>query len=87
MIPKKKIPSFCFESPHLKPFNLNLNTLGVTVGMRTLRALWTPELAQDLEAFHNIDVESELTRMLTQEMVRQIDGGINTLIPVLPFYH
>ena len=76
MTPKKRIPSFCFESPHLKPFNLDLDSVAVRVHPRTLRASWTPELAQDVSAFHNIDVEAELTRMLSEELSREINREI-----------
>jgi hypothetical protein len=48
---------------------------------RRLRAGWTPELAQDIQAFHNIDAESELVRLLTEEITRQVDREIiNELI-------
>jgi hypothetical protein len=44
----------------------------ITSGTRTLTAAWTPELAQDLEFFHNIDAEAELTAMIQQEIDRYI---------------
>ena len=72
MEPNKSIPSFCFESPCLKPFDLNIESVEVTAGERRIRATWNPELAQDLEFYHNIDVEAELTRLLTEEMNRGI---------------
>lgn len=86
MNPKKKIPNFCFESPHLKPFNLDLDSVEVTVRPRTLRASWTPELAQDLETQ---DIEEELTRLLSEEINRELNRGIvdymtRDLVPVLP---
>lgn len=86
MNPKKKIPNFCFESPHLKPFNLDLDSVEVTVRPRTLRASWTPQLAQDLETQ---DIEEELTRLLSEEINRELNRGIvdymtRDLVPVLP---
>jgi hypothetical protein len=85
MEPNKKIPSFCFESPWLKPFNLDLNSVEVTAGERRIRATWTPELAQDLGAYHNIDVEDELTRILTEEMNREIANTIaQDLVAIQP---
>lgn len=68
MTPNKSIPSFCFESPCLKPFDLNIESVEVTAGTRRIRATWNPELAQDLEFYHNIDAEAELTRLLTEEI-------------------
>jgi hypothetical protein len=86
MNPKKKIPNFCFESPHLKPFNLDLDSVEVTVRPRTLRASWTPQLTQDLETQ---DIEEELTRLLSEEINRELNRSIvdymtRDLVPVLP---
>lgn len=92
MKPNKKIPSFCFESPWLKPFNLNLESVEVTNGTRRLRATWTPELAQDVSTFNNID--AELTTLLSQQITEEINRELlenirdNTiaqdLVPVQP---
>jgi hypothetical protein len=38
-----------------------------------LRARWTYEAQQDLRAFHNLNVEAELTDILASEMQREID--------------
>jgi len=85
MNPKKKIPNFCFESPHLKPFNLDLDSVEVTVRPRTLRASWTPQLAQDLQTYHGLDIEEELTRLLSEEINRGITNTIaQELVTVQP---
>mgnify|MGYP000547625781 CR=1 FL=1 len=85
MKPNKNIPSFCFETPWLKPFNLDLNSVEVTAGERRIRATWTPELTQDLGTYHNIDVEDELTRLLTEEMNRRIvNTTLQDLVAVQP---
>jgi len=41
-------------------------------GTRKLRAQWTPELAQDLEMYHNINAEAELTRILNDEIMNAL---------------
>lgn len=90
MEPNKNIPSFCFESPWLKPFNLDLNSVEVTAGERRIHATWTPEMAQDLQTYHNIDAEAELTRLLTEEINREIIQNIranNTLAQDLVAVH
>lgn len=85
MEPNKSIPSFCFESPCLKPFDLNIESVEVTAGERRIRATWNPELAQDLEFYHNIDVEAELTRLLTEEINRGIaNATLQDLMTVQP---
>jgi len=49
---------------------------------RTLRATWTPEAADELNAYHAIDVEAELTRLLTgeidNEIIRRLTNILNT---------
>jgi hypothetical protein len=43
---------------------------------KKLRATWSPELAQDVSAFHNIDAEAELTAMLSEQVAAEIDREI-----------
>jgi len=77
MNPIHKIPTFCFEHPWVKSLELNLNSITVGVTTRTLRATWDPVLAQDISAFHNIDVEAELTALLSQQIANEINHTIN----------
>ena len=85
MTPNKKIPSFCFESPWLKPFNLNMESVEVQGATRRMRVTWTPELAQDVSAFNNIDAEAELTALLSQQITEEIGRNIlNDLVTVQP---
>jgi hypothetical protein len=56
--------------------NFNLTSRTVETQQRRLRTTWTPEMAQDLEAFNNINVETELTALLSQELSSQIDAEI-----------
>ncbi len=48
----------------------------VSVTERKLRASWSPELAQDVSAFHNIDAEAELTALLSEQVAAEIDREI-----------
>jgi hypothetical protein len=43
---------------------------------RKLRAQWSPEMAQDVAAFHNIDAEAELTALLSEQVAAEIDREI-----------
>ncbi len=45
--------------------SFDLQAVTVSVTERKLRASWSPELAQDVSAFHNIDAEAELTALLS----------------------
>ena len=38
-----------------------------------MKAVWTPELAQDLNAYHSVDAEAELTAMLSEYIAMEID--------------
>lgn len=61
----------------------NLYSYEVRAEARTIRANWTPEMAQDLQAFHNIDAEAELTALLSQEIANEIDRNIiNDLLAI-----
>jgi hypothetical protein len=48
----------------------------VSVEERKLRATWSPELAQDVAAFHNIDAEAELTALLSEQIAAEVDREI-----------
>ena len=57
---------------------LRITTTGEIVRGRTrrLRAAWTREAIEDLEAYHGIDAEEELTRMLSQQWAEEIDRTV-----------
>ena len=44
--------------------NLELRSLPIVAKTRKLKAVWSPELAQDLNAYHSVDAEAELTLSL-----------------------
>jgi len=56
--------------------SFDLQAVTVSVTERKLRASWSPELAQDVSAFHNIDAEAELTALLSEEVAAEIDREI-----------
>ena len=56
--------------------HFQLDQVTVSVETRKMRAQWTPELAQDVSAFHNIDAEAELTALLSEQMAAEIDREI-----------
>lgn len=70
----KSLPIFSFINPS---FKWSCVQSRIVVGeTRAIRAIWTPELAQDLQAFHNIDAEAELTAMLAENLRQEIDTQI-----------
>lgn len=56
--------------------SFELENVVVSVEERKLRATWSPELAQDVSAFHNIDAEAELTAMLSEQVAAELDREI-----------
>ena len=56
--------------------SFKLDSVTVSVEERKLRATWSPELAQDVSALHNIDAEAELTSILSEQIAAEIDRGI-----------
>ncbi len=53
--------------------NFHIEQQPVTARTRKFRALWTLEAAQDLRAYHNLDLERELTDLLGKEVALEID--------------
>jgi len=53
--------------------NVQLRSDTVAAKTRKLKAQWTPEFAQDLNAYHSIDAEAELTSILSEYISMEID--------------
>ncbi|MFW5847428.1 MAG: hypothetical protein ACOCVF_00720 [bacterium] len=64
------------EDSRMAEVSFVLDNVAVSVETRKMRAQWTPELAQDVSAFHNIDAEAELTALLSEQMAAEIDREI-----------
>lgn len=60
--------------------DLELKSEAIVAKTKKLKAVWTPELAQDLNAYHSIDAEAELTSMLSDYISLEIDLEILDLI-------
>ena len=53
--------------------DIQLRSVSIVAKTRKLKAIWTPELAQDLNAYHSVDAEAELTSMLSEYISMEID--------------
>ncbi len=53
--------------------NIQLKSEAIVAKTRKLKAQWTPEFAQDLNAYHSVDAEAELTGILSQYISMEID--------------
>tara|TARA_Y100001973_G_scaffold105344_1_gene178174 strand:- start:30 stop:1829 length:1800 start_codon:yes stop_codon:yes gene_type:complete len=56
--------------------DIKVDSTPVTAVTKKLKAKWTPELGQDLNAYHNLDAEVELTSILSEQIALEIDREI-----------
>ena len=56
--------------------DIKVDSVAVTAVTKKLKAKWTPELGQDLNAYHNLDAEVELTSILSEQIALEIDQEI-----------
>ena len=56
--------------------DIKVDSVSVTAVTKKLKAKWTPELGQDLNAYHNLDAEVELTSILSEQIALEIDREI-----------
>jgi hypothetical protein len=53
--------------------DIAMRSIPIVAKTRKLKAVWTPELAQDLNAYHSVDAEAELTSLLSEYVTMEID--------------
>jgi len=75
------VPSFesdfgATPSPVIPEIDIKIEAISITAETRKLRAKWSPELAQDLNAYHSMDAEVELTSILSEQIALEIDREI-----------
>lgn len=63
-------------TPVIPEIDIKVESISVTAKGRKLRARWSPELAQDLNAYHSLDAEVELTQILSEQIALEIDREI-----------
>ena len=56
--------------------DIKVDSIAVTAQTKKLKAKWTPALGQDLNAYHNLDAEVELTSLLSEQIALEIDREI-----------
>ena len=61
------------DSLAIPEVDLQLKSQAIVAKTRKLKAVWSPELAQDLNAYHSVDAEAELTSMLSEYISMEID--------------
>ena len=63
-------------SESIPEIDIKVDSTAVTAQTKKLKAKWTPELGQDLNAYHNLDAETELTSILSEQIALEIDREI-----------
>jgi hypothetical protein len=58
---------------NIPQIDISLRSVPIVAKTRKLKAVWTPELSQDLNAYHSIDAEAELTALLSEHVALEID--------------
>jgi len=64
------------NNPNIPEIDIKVDSVAVTANTKKLKAKWTPELGQDLNAYHNLDAEVELTSILSEQIALEIDQEI-----------
>jgi hypothetical protein len=60
--------------------NVQMRSEAIVAKTRKLKAVWTPEFAQDLNAYHSLDAEAELTSIMSEYISLEIDLEIMDML-------
>jgi len=64
------------DNDQIPEIDIKVDSIAITAQTKKLKARWTPELGQDLNAYHNLDAEVELTSILSEQIALEIDREI-----------
>tara|TARA_R110000824_G_scaffold247867_1_gene436921 strand:- start:9874 stop:11538 length:1665 start_codon:yes stop_codon:yes gene_type:complete len=64
------------DTSKIPEIDIKVDSVAVTAVTKKLKAKWSPELGQDLNAYHNLDAEVELTSILSEQIALEIDQEI-----------
>ena len=76
---KKKFPYLLEEDWNIREYlkmrlkHTEVDSISIDVETKKLKAKWTPELQQDIQAYQNLDAEVELTSILSEHISLEID--------------
>lgn len=63
-------------SDNIPEIDIAIRSMSVNANSRKLKVKWTPELAQDLNAYHTLDAESELTQIMADQVALDVDSEV-----------
>jgi len=66
------------NNERIPEIDIKVDSVAITAETKKLKAKWTPELGQDLNAYHNLDAEVELTSILSEQIALELDREIMT---------
>ena len=72
--------SECCPEQVIPEINIQMQSSAIVAKTRKLKAVWTPEFAQDLNAYHALDAEAELTSILSEYISLEIDLEILSML-------
>lgn len=64
------------DTDSIPQLDINIKSFPIVAGDRKLKVNWTPEVAQDVNAYHSLDIESELTQIMADQVAMDIDSEI-----------
>ena len=73
-------PENCCPDQVIPEINIQMQSMAIVAKTRKLKAVWTPEFAQDLNAYHALDAEAELTSILSEYISLEIDLEILSML-------
>jgi len=73
---KYNVGSGTYAWQEMGEFDIKLNNIPISANTRKLKAKYTPEVQQDLNVFHNVDAETELTGIMSEHMNLEINQEI-----------
>jgi hypothetical protein len=64
------------DQEDMPELDIKIDSVAVTAKTKKLKVKWTPELGQDLNAYHNLDAEVELTSIMSEQIALELDREI-----------
>ena len=64
------------NNPNIPEIDIKVDSISIEADTKKLKAKWTPELQQDINAYQNLDAEVELTSILSEHIALEIDQEI-----------
>ena len=68
------------NSAAIPEINIGMRSEGIVAKTRKLKAVWTPEFAQDLNAYQSLDAEAEVTNIMSEYVSLEIDSEVLAML-------